>query len=693
MNPTTQELFDEKNLRPGTVNTSAAAASAPSDTYADPTTHSILESKGLSAADPQSATSTPGHELPGAFPNKQELKPTGESITGTASNVVQAVTETVSNTAAAYLPAAAQYLPKSVVDTVSSYIPGSQQPSESVTASTHDVPHKKSMPSTELTGVGQREHVGGAGPLPGAVGEPGVAELPDAKHKSVPASGAGMFSSAAGALAGAATSAKDRVVGTTTGQYRASEHDRYHLKSFPSTEELGAGEHEHVGGVGALPGRVDESDVTELPEQKAQEDPYLTSAHLDDQPSPSSGLDKGQQAGIAAGALGAAAGTAYAVKDTLQGTAQDAKQRVLGAEGFTSGTETPGGHVTASVHDRPHRKSLPSSERFGAVEGERVGGVGSLPGRFDEPDVTELPEQKEKEDRYLTSAGMVTASTTIAPGPVSGRAGPKSSLPSQEEEGQKPFAHQAGVGELPGKVSESGVALLPEERAHPVGKWEHEDKDAQMRAAQAPVGKWEHDDKGGRAEDAAMADAAVKAGTKKHSELGLKEEQPTEKRDTAGAAATAAGTAMAAKETVGAAKDTTKDTAKDTAKAAVKGGSHGKPNQGPGYDTDYHPAQLHPLDADYSKERAEQEKSKEPAGEKESEKPLTGATHTDTTEGSGTAAGEHHETEKKKKSSFMAKVKGEAKVLLGKVEGKRGQEKVAEGERLKSGQSPTTTSS
>ena len=41
--------------------------------------------------------------------------------------------------------------------------------------------------------------------------------------------------------------------------------------------------------------------------------------------------------------------------------------------------------------------------------------------------------------------------------------------------------------------------------------------------------------------------------------------------------------------------------------------------------------------------------------------------------------------QKKKKAGFMAKMKGEALVLLGKVEGKKGHDKVEEGQRIKAG--------
>ncbi|KAJ3559343.1 hypothetical protein NM688_g404 [Phlebia brevispora] len=104
-------------------------------------------------------------------------------------------------------------------------------------------------------------------------------------------------------------------------------------------------------------------------------------------------------------------------------------------------------------------------------------------------------------------------------------------------------------------------------------------------------------------------------------------------------------------------------------------------DEGGGYDTDYHPADMHPEGAEHSKEHAEAEKAKEPAAEKDSEKPLQGSGH----EEQATS-----QQQKSKKAGFMAKMKGEALTLLGKVEGKKGQEKVEEGQRLKSGQAAAT---
>ena len=44
--------------------------------------------------------------------------------------------------------------------------------------------------------------------------------------------------------------------------------------------------------------------------------------------------------------------------------------------------------------------------------------------------------------------------------------------------------------------------------------------------------------------------------------------------------------------------------------------------QGAGYDTDYHPAQMHPPDQAHDQAHADAEKEKEPAAEKDGEGPL-----------------------------------------------------------------------
>lgn len=61
--------------------------------------------------------------------------------------------------------------------------------------------------------------------------------------------------------------------------------------------------------------------------------------------------------------------------------------------------------------------------------------------------------------------------------------------------------------------------------------------------------------------------------------------------------------------------------------------------------------------------------------------------NTDSCAGTGSAT-DHDDDhpDKAKKVGFMQKMKGEAKILLGKVEGKKGHEKVEEGQKIKAGE-------
>ena len=103
MNPTTRQLFEEKNMRPGTT----------ADTF------------GNAGALPLEDR-TPSQDIPGAFPNQEELQARGQEVMQAASETASKVAQSVQDTAATYLPMAAgtvgAYLPKSVVDTVSGYI-------------------------------------------------------------------------------------------------------------------------------------------------------------------------------------------------------------------------------------------------------------------------------------------------------------------------------------------------------------------------------------------------------------------------------------------------------------------------------------------------------------------------------------------------------------------------------------------
>jgi hypothetical protein len=73
-----------------------------------------------------SALSTPGHEFPGAFPNKEETRPVGSEIAETVTTTASRVAQTVTETAQTYVPVAAsslgQYLPQSVTNMMADYI-------------------------------------------------------------------------------------------------------------------------------------------------------------------------------------------------------------------------------------------------------------------------------------------------------------------------------------------------------------------------------------------------------------------------------------------------------------------------------------------------------------------------------------------------------------------------------------------
>ena len=97
---------------------------------------------------------------------------------------------------------------------------------------------------------------------------------------------------------------------------RASEHDAEHKTSLPTTEYGGAGTGEHVGGVGSLPGPMNEPGVAKLPQENTDEERYAT-------------------AGTAAAAL---ASTAYALKDAVLGGGQSAAQTAQQAAGTVQGT-------------------------------------------------------------------------------------------------------------------------------------------------------------------------------------------------------------------------------------------------------------------------------------------------------------------------------------------------------------------
>ncbi|KAI0364169.1 hypothetical protein BV20DRAFT_974757 [Pilatotrama ljubarskyi] len=431
---------------------------------------------------------------------------------------------------------------------------------------------------------------------------------------------------------------------------RASEHDAEHTTSFPSREITGASSGEHIGGVGSLPGPITESAVPKLPEERADNEKYPT----------------------AAGAAATIAGVAYAVKDrvvgsvpstqdaqavtqtakeTVQGTTQVAKEKVQGT------TETvkqalPGGvssHSTAVT-----ASTVPSRELFGAQPGDHSSGAGALPGFQDEPHVARLPEE--------------SAHPQYDSGPMD-TAGQLSLKPSEELTGNESAVgdarHVGGVGALVGGRDESSVALAPDERAG--------------ANASGVIGS------ASRTVPSQEPQGNEAAGAPKHvggvgALVGGRDEQgatvlPDERVQQQG---TGTGTVTQPNQAAPAAPP--KHEQKKPSEGAPKSGNHGLPNKAPGYDTDYHPAALHPASEKPGNVASEGEKSLG-ATQADANRPAEEAQPPHQTQ-SGNGGDAHGQ--KAKKAGFMDKMKGEAKVLLGKIEGKH--EKVEQGQKLKSGQ-------
>ncbi|KAI0632566.1 hypothetical protein C8Q77DRAFT_1158058 [Trametes polyzona] len=603
------------------------------------------------------APSTPS-EIPGAYPTtpgEQAAKPqipisadtvkeTAQSAAATASTLVQSAAET-----------AAQYLPKGVVDTVSSYIPTSSATATMNTAraSEHDAEHTTSFPTREFSGASSGERTGGVGSLPGPLNEPAVTKLPDERAEEERYMTAG---AAAAALAGGAYALKDRVAGSVPSAQDAqavkeTAQEKVHQtaqtvkqaappipgvttthttavtsSTVPSRELFGAQPGEHSSGAGALPGYQDEAHVARLPEESAR--PQYDSGPVD-----------------------------------------NAAQIALKPSEEKTGNE-------AAVGEMRH-----------------VGGVGALVGGRDESSVALAPDERAG---YNASSAVGGASRT---------------LPSQEASGNdsaRTPRHVGGVGALVGGRDEQGAAVLPDERTQQQGTGTGTVTQPKMEQAPAvppkednggdknlknvkgghhgQPNKGEHDLPGdpGTGQFARTQSRSPPGGVDEHGKP--RETQADLLHATLRPRAHALGAERAHWGNV----PLNGASAREELARDFDGPNREPPNdhrhpdaagEGPGYDTDYHPAELHPRSDAPANPASAGEKSLG-ATQADAQRPPEQARppHQAASTGSGASGG----GEKAKKAGFMDKMKGEAKVLLGKIEHK--QEKVEEGQRLKAGE-------
>ncbi|KZV66335.1 hypothetical protein PENSPDRAFT_654961 [Peniophora sp. CONT] len=326
---------------------------------------------------------------------------------------------------------------------------------------------------------------------------------------------------------------------------QASENDAIHAKSLPTQETHGAQPGEKVGGVGALPGSVDEAAVAKLPGDDA-----------------AIGLPEGMAPTLGAAALAGAAG------------------------------------YQASANDVSHDKSLPTQETHGAQAGDKVAGAGALPGAVNETGVAKLPGDDAATGLPKGSAGAAigavvatsaTAAAATSAAPPSTSTSSNFKVPARPED-MVAKSHIWPDARSHGDTSKSAAPGAGSTGVTPVGA---NDKDgAGKKDILIPVAKGE----GGKVPS---ADATL----------------PPAKREAVG-------------------KDATTD---DKVQGASLDAAHGKSK----------PSDVHSQSGT--------------------------SAHTQDSKG-----------EKKHKASFMEKVKGEIKVISGKLGGDK--HKVEDGKKLKSGE-------
>ncbi|KAF8310701.1 hypothetical protein DL93DRAFT_2084304 [Clavulina sp. PMI_390] len=274
--------------------------------------------------------------------------------------------------------------------------------------------------------------------------------------------------------------------------------------SLPSQELFGA---RTMGGprdgVGALPGHRDESGVAILPDDKEALANKAPDFAMESTTGPES----------------LPATTEPTTSSTTWTESAKATAAGLTAAGYAAGA------TAQRVYEKPHEyipgmkapsndtsaRTLPSEDVEGQLPSSgRMDGVGALPGHRDESGVAILPDDKaalankpadtaveptntnstswtqsaKATGAGLTAAGYAAGATAqhvyekphefipgMRAGLNDGHTQPHhqtQTLPSEDVQGQLPLSGRMdGVGALPGGVNEEGVALLPEEKAHP----------------------------------------------------------------------------------------------------------------------------------------------------------------------------------------------------------------------------------
>ncbi|KAG9217644.1 hypothetical protein CCMSSC00406_0003667 [Pleurotus cornucopiae] len=181
--------------------------------------------------------------------------------------------------------------------------------------------------------------------------------------------------------------------------------------------------------------------------------------------------DNSTTPGIATSAVGTAKDTAYQIYESAKQyiPAQEDIQQTLENASTTAKQYLPAS-VGAYLPDGKQAISLPSQEVYGNM-GTSSDGVGALPGTLSEVSVAKLPEERRLEglDNAKSFGGSYAreqAWSQTSSGGVGDLPGPKSEtgvavLPDE----RTARGISGGVGDLPGSKAETDVTRMPEEKA------------------------------------------------------------------------------------------------------------------------------------------------------------------------------------------------------------------------------------
>ncbi|KDQ16111.1 hypothetical protein BOTBODRAFT_43692 [Botryobasidium botryosum FD-172 SS1] len=655
--------------------------------------------------------STPGHEFPGAFPR---------DLAGAIANVdLQPVTNAASTAYQSVSGAAATYVPQ-LVNTVTTYLGGDSN--TTTTASERDTLHAHSLPSKEIMGARPGEAVGGAGSLPGYVYEPGVAKLPDQREPSEQwhttqgfqkeaaeraAVAAAAASATYDAVAPHANTAANAAQNAGAAAYNAA--GNAGNAAYNTAGNAGNAVVNTAGTTASTVGNAGNAAANTV--GNAASSTYNTATSLP---------------GAAANTVSNAASSTYNTATSLPGAAASAVQNAA-----SSAYNSAAGMLGMGVAGATHNHELPSTETSGAMPYVHSDGVGPLPGSLHETGVAILPDERHATDKSAT--GATSAHTGTNPrlhgaqghlpssdvdggnenlrganavggvGSLIGGRGEegvavlpharevedqklRGSLPSRETSGNEDVTGPSGgVGSLIGGKDEEGVAVLPHEKNAPAPS-------APTTSHVLPT----LERGGNEGSKGPVGGVGSLVGGKDEEGVAVlpHEKQPTtsQKEPTTSGPVTGSASSDVKHVKPAASESETKSDAKQAAKDTVKGRG-GEPNKGEGYDTDYHPAAMHP-DAVKHQDTPPTEATGAPLPSNGSAAPTAPAPPPkDGHAGNGHAGNGHSKSpsagddddDEPKKVGFMTKMKGNAKVLLGKVEGKRGVDKVEEGRKMKAG--------